>query len=159
MVLSIPETFTGWWNSAPLVVAVREGLIGFPDWSNFRLSLAASNASVAVLSSLDQDDLHFLAIDPRQVAPEYATAIPAEALKELGVSGAEEALLLALLTVDGQPSRITANLLGPVVVNPVTGAARQLVLTDSPYTTRHVVAHGSSHPQPKGAAGYVSAHA
>jgi flagellar assembly factor FliW len=43
------------------------------------------------------------------------------------------------LTVGGD-GLITANLLGPLVINPRTRRGRQLVLTESGYSTRHPVA-------------------
>jgi flagellar assembly factor FliW len=39
---------------------------------------------------------------------------------------------------------ITANLLGPLIVNPRTRQGRQVVLTESGYSTRHPVARLSS---------------
>jgi flagellar assembly factor FliW len=45
-----------------------------------------------------------------------------------------------VLTVRTDPVGVTANLLGPLVINDRTGHGRQLVLATSEYSARHVVA-------------------
>jgi flagellar assembly factor FliW len=43
------------------------------------------------------------------------------------------------LTVRTDPAGVTANLLGPLVINNRTGRGRQLVLSTSDYSARHPV--------------------
>ena len=60
------------------------------------------------------------------------------------VSQKPYAEVLALVTVSrsssGALEGITANLLGPVVINVRSGQGRQVVLAESPYSTREPVA-------------------
>ena len=63
--------------------------------------------------------------------PDYAPVLPVAACDELELADAAEASLYCLVTVpDGDVGAATANLRAPLVVNPVTHQARQLVLTD-----------------------------
>ncbi len=64
-------------------------------------------------------------------APEPAT------VQELALADVAEAALYCLVTVpDGDVTAATANLRAPLVVNPVTRQARQIVLTDGVHAIR-----------------------
>ncbi len=45
-----------------------------------------------------------------------------------------------VLSVEEEPFKVTANMLGPILINWEAGLGRQIVLTDSNYNTRHLVA-------------------
>ena len=122
-----------------------DGLVGCPSWRRFRIDPAPGDLPVFVLESLDEEGLQFLAIDPSTLIADYAAAIPADDLSVLGLADIREAQLLVLLTLQ-QAQHITANLLGPLVIDRASGAARQVVLVDSGYTTRHAL-EGSGNMQ------------
>ena len=50
---------------------------------------------------------------------------------------------LCLLNVESNPLTVTANLLGPLVINQLTNVARQVVLSGSGYSAKHVVTGGN----------------
>jgi flagellar assembly factor FliW len=66
---------------------------------------------------------------------------------EAGVAG--DLSLFAIVTIPvGNPMGLTANLLGPVALNPVRRLARQLVLDDRLYSHRHpVMADAAENPE------------
>jgi flagellar assembly factor FliW len=57
----------------------------------------------------------------------------------LGLVDPGDGLVLVLLTARGDPASVTANLLGPLVVNVRTGRGRQLVLAESGYSAQHPI--------------------
>ena len=63
--------------------------------------------------------------------PEYEPEIDENAQRELGLVTADEATVLCLLTVDREAEVITANLLGPIVLNVARKVGRQIVLSDA----------------------------
>ena len=83
------------------------------------------------LQSVAPDGPRFLTVPAAQYFPEYAPALPRAACAELGIDDASAADVYLVVTVpDGDVSEATANLRAPLVVNPVTNRARQIVLTD-----------------------------
>lgn len=83
---------------------------------------------VAVLRSLDHPEVELLVTDPALLDPQYKAKL-----------GLEQSAVYCTLTV-GEDGWITANLLGPLIIDPASRQGRQMVLTDSGYSSRHPVA-------------------
>lgn len=121
------------------IVTFAEGLIGCPDWQHFSLSGEQPGDPIRVLQSLDEPTVSLLAIDPFAVVPDYEIELSDADEAALGLDDPSSALVLCILTVRQDASTVTANLLGPIVINRQTGLARQLVLAHSDYSIRHPV--------------------
>ena len=92
-----------------------------------------------MLQCQDLKEVSFLVTVPQLVCPSYSFETPPGARQLLGLSPAEEPAALCILVVRQDPLVITANLLGPLIYNPDTGLACQLVLADSTYSAQHPV--------------------
>jgi flagellar assembly factor FliW len=123
---------------APVVaLGLTEPLPGFPRHRDYALVPADPEGSVFWLQSIDPDGPRFLAVPPAAYFPDYAPALPLSLCVELGLPDPADALLYCLLTVpSGDVGAATANLRAPVVVNPVAGRARQVVLADGAHPIR-----------------------
>jgi flagellar assembly factor FliW len=114
-----------------------EPLPGFPGHRTYVLVAADSSGRVFWLQSLAPDGPRFLAVPAAPYFPDYAPAVPPAACAELGLDDVADADLYCLVTVpDGDITAATANLRAPVVVNPVTSQARQVVLADGRHPIR-----------------------
>jgi flagellar assembly factor FliW len=123
-------------------IVFPEGLVGCHDWKRFVLLVDDDTDGalpVAVLQSLDDATISLFVTDPALVEPAYTAALSAADRAELDLLGDESPVVYSTLTVGGD-GWLTANLLGPLVINPRTRRGKQVVLTDSAYTTRHPVA-------------------
>ena len=128
-------------EAADPALVFPDGLVGCPDWRRFVLMTAEDeDVPVATLASLDHANVALLVTDPRLVAPQYKLNLSAEDRASLGLGEEADPVVYCTLSLAAD-GLITANLLGPLVVNPATRHGRQLVLTDSGYSTRHPVAH------------------
>jgi flagellar assembly factor FliW len=119
------------------VVTFADGLIGFPNAKRFvAVPHDAPGSPFVWLQSIEQPSLAFLLLPPALVSPGYAPTLPAD---ESGMSG--DAAFWAIVTVpQGRPQDMTANLLGPLVIQ--GGLGRQIVLdgaADARYTARHPI--------------------
>jgi flagellar assembly factor FliW len=128
-------------TSANEPIVFEDGLVGCHEWKRFMLMVAdgEDELPIAVLQSLDDLEVSLLVTDPTFLDPSYSPRLTAEDRHELGLDhGMQPTLFCTLSTAhDGW---ITANLLGPLVVNPHTRRAKQVVLTETTYSTRHPVA-------------------
>jgi flagellar assembly factor FliW len=123
--------------AAVQVLALAEPLPGFPGHRDYVLVPADGAGLLFWLQSVAPDGPRFLAVSAASFFPDYAPALPGVACVELGLEAADDAVLYCLVTVpDGDVAAATANLRAPVVVNPDTGRARQLVLTDGLHPIR-----------------------
>ena len=108
-----------------------EGIPGFPLAKSFLPMSVDTDPDIYWLQCIDDGALAFLAVSPWSYFPEYEPEIDENAQRELGLVTADEATVLCLLTVDREAEVITANLLGPIVLNVARKVGRQIVLSDA----------------------------
>ena len=107
-----------------------DGLLGFPDAKHFLAMDVDDDPDMYWLQCVDDGALAFLAISPWQYFPEYEPDIDENEQRALELDQADDATVLCLLTVDRDADLITANLLGPLVLNTAAKRGRQVVLAD-----------------------------
>ena len=118
-------------------LTLSEPLPGFPGLRDYALVAADSAGLVFWLQSVVPDGPRFLTVPARPYFPDYAPTLPRAACAELGIDDATAADVYCLVTVpDGDVTAATANLRAPLVVNPATHRARQIVLTDGGHPIR-----------------------
>ena len=122
------------------VVFFPDGFIGFPEWNRFVLLPGPAGSDVMRLKCLTDPDVCFVVTDPRHVYPGYGVSVPKEEIVALGLESLDEGLLLCTITIRGEPPVVTINLLAPLLINPGLNIGKQLVLAESGYSPRHVLA-------------------
>jgi flagellar assembly factor FliW len=118
------------------VLTFPEGLPGFPTATQFALIEVPGNEAFLWLQSLEDPSLAFLSAIPWPFFPDYEPEVPDAQQELLELTDADDALVLCLLTVRREEREVTANLLGPLVVNKHTRIGRQVVLADSDHPLR-----------------------
>ena len=114
-------------------VVFDDGLLGFPAAQRFALIAVDNDSDLYWLQSIDDGSLAFLTTSPWVNFPEYEPDIPDSDREALGLDSPDDASVICLLTVDRDRALVTANLLGPVVINLKSRRARQVVLHDQPW--------------------------
>ncbi len=113
------------------------GLYGFEDYADFTL-FPAEIESLLRLQSEKDNNVSFLLIDPFVFFPEYEIDVDDETVALLEIDNPEEVYVLAIITIaKAKPAIVTANLQGPVVINKKNKKARQIVLLDTKWKTKH----------------------
>lgn len=106
---------------------------------------------VYTLVALDVPGVQVLALDPALWVPDYAPAVPAADLARLGLDpvdapdgspGGSPSTVepLVLVVASARDGGLTVNLLAPLLVHPVTGAAVQSVLEGQGFALRRALA-------------------
>jgi flagellar assembly factor FliW len=107
------------------------GLIGFPEQKRYVILDHDREVPFKWLQSVDDGRLAFVVMDPLLVRPDYQLGLDPQALADLGASGEEEVIVLVILTIpSANPRQVTANLRGPLVVNPHSRRGRQVILQE-----------------------------
>ncbi len=124
------------------VIQMPHGMIGFPEWKRFVLLRHSEASPFFWLQSVDNGGMAFVLTDPLWFQPDYDIEISpedSESLKlDLASEGIQTLVIVNIHLSNGKPE-ITANLLGPIVINPHTRLAKQIVLHNCPYSHRHPV--------------------
>ena len=125
------------------IIYLEPGLLGFTQYHRYVLIEHHQETPFLWLQCLDKADLAFVVIDPRYLLPDYQPGPLAQATRELKVEHAEDLKVLLILTIPpGKPQEMTANLMGPVVINLKTRQGRQLILEEASYSHKHRVLPG-----------------
>ncbi|NYG58697.1 flagellar assembly factor FliW [Nocardioides daedukensis] len=119
----------------PVIDLVRP-MPGFDGDQRFALVRLDDDGTLCELRSLDHEDLRFLVITPGQFFDDYEPVLGDEDVNLLGLTSAEEALVLLVLKPGESLASTTANLVAPIVVNTTNRRAAQVILDDS----RHALA-------------------
>ncbi|MCH8848261.1 MAG: flagellar assembly protein FliW, partial [Chloroflexi bacterium] len=89
------------------------------------------------LLSLDEPAVAFVILNPMSIWPDYKPKLGDEELKGLELASDEDLELYCIVTLSSDPQHVTANLKGPIAINTVSMIARQIILVDDTYTTKH----------------------
>ena len=117
------------------LIVFPEGLLGFHRYKQFVLVQVAETSPLLWLQSVRVPELAFVIADPRLFRPDYQVQVKKEDLKTIELTEVEKAEVYVILNrVDGE---LTANLQGPLVINPDGRLGKQLVLSDKRFPVRY----------------------
>lgn len=132
----------------PVITEVNfpNGLIGCPRWNHFELRGDFTNEPAGLLISMEDPDRIFFVSPLENAAPGGLGRFNNEdsrALRRAGVGQRDDVIGLVTLNVDDD-GNLTANLLGPLVVDLTARTGEQLVLSDVTLSTRHRLCTGQA---------------
>jgi len=120
------------------IITFPTGLPGLPaEWTEFELAAVAQDSTFFFLQSRQNENTGFILVDPFNFVPDYEFDLPEENARALGINTQKEVAVFCIVNAARGLTGATVNLLAPVVINTVTGAARQVVLVDRRYAIRH----------------------
>ncbi|MEK6798155.1 MAG: flagellar assembly protein FliW [Planctomycetota bacterium] len=117
------------------LIVFDEGILGFPAQHEYALVQTGPGSGFYWLQSVDTKDLAFVVCDPRLFVADYQVPVKVEDLEEIGLTNQGDGQVFVI--VNKIDDLLTGNLQGPLVVNVTNRRARQLVLSDKRYSTRH----------------------
>jgi flagellar assembly factor FliW len=117
------------------LINFEQGVLGFPSEQRYALIQTGENSGFYWLQAVNRPELAFVVCDPRLFVPDYRVPVKKEDLGQIGLEDTEGAQVFII--VNKVDDLLTGNLQGPLVINTQTRAARQLVLSDKRYSTRH----------------------
>jgi len=117
------------------LIHFEEGILGFPSQKDYALIQTGEGSGFYWLQSIDTPDLAFVVCDPRLFVADYRVPVKVDDLENIGLSSANDAQVFVIVNKIDQ--LLTGNLQGPLVINVLSRQARQLVLSDKRFSTRH----------------------
>lgn len=115
------------------VIELAHPMPGFPDDARFALVRLDDDGVLHGFRSLDSEDLQFVVVPPAPFFPDYTPEIGDEVVTDLGIApeDAGEVLVLLVVRAGASLADTTVNLRAPLVVNPATRRASQVILDDA----------------------------
>ena len=113
------------------------GIPGFERCKGFGLIEVEDESPFLRLLSLDEPQLGFVLLNPLLIWPDYDPNIGRDELGQLGIEKIEQLAIFCIVTMSEDPNKVTANLQGPIYLNSETKQAKQMILVDDRYGTKH----------------------
>lgn len=121
------------------VLFLPKGILGFSQLSKYVVVEKTEYQPFKWLQSVEDPDVAFAIVDPSLFFPNYKLDVNEKELEELNFQQMKELITYVVLTVPSDPSQMSADLLGPLVINSKRKLAKQVVMPNSPYTTKHYI--------------------
>lgn len=122
------------------IIDFPAGIPGFENLKHFFMLPVEGNENIQWLQAADEPSVALLVIDPFPYFNGYAVKIPKPVLEDLKIKEPAQALVLAAITIPGgKLAAATANLLAPIIINTSINRAKQVILSASSYSTRHLL--------------------
>ena len=117
------------------------GLIGMRQFTRFELQPAPDSPPFSLLRAEGDDSTEFVVLDCVGVVDGYEVVLSDEESEALGISSPEDAMVLNIVTIHSMdPTFVTVNLAGPLVVNRSTLLGQQIILSgSSAHSTEHTL--------------------
>ncbi len=119
-------------SAAPAVLHPVAPLPGLPGHLEYRLDGLDDEGVLYAMRSAGEPAVRLFVVRPEVFFDGYEPVVEAETRDALELPDGTDPLVLVVVHPGGEGTPSTANLLAPVVVNPATGAAVQVVLDGWP---------------------------
>lgn len=120
------------WNFA-------NGIPGFPDEKEFVILSLPENEVYAILQSVKTPYLGFVIANPFLFFPDYSFDMDDAAVEQLQLKREKDVLIYSILTIQEPFEKTTANLQAPLIFNIQNRQAKQLILNEPHYKTKHII--------------------
>jgi len=121
------------------IITMPSGMLGFPDEKRYAIVQHKENSPFFWYQSVDDPALAFVITSPFFFVPDYSVPLD-DAVNQMSWDDEnieEKVELYVVVNIpNGSPNKMTANLIGPILINTDTLQALQMVVTDSPYSHR-----------------------
>ncbi|NOU90387.1 flagellar assembly protein FliW [Paenibacillus sp. LMG 31460] len=121
------------------VFTFAQGVPGFEELTQFTLVQPEDSAPFSYIQSIQEGDLSFLVTDPFLFIKDYDISLPEALQEELKIEQSEDVLVWSVVTVNDDFTKMTLNLLAPIIWNVKTKLAKQIILHDSEYNIKHEI--------------------
>ncbi len=119
------------------VLTFNEGMLGFEKLTKFFVVDPGDNTLIMWLQSLEDTSIAFPIIEPQIFHNDYSVKLLPSELRSLELESVSNASVYTILTIPSDVTQMSANLKAPIVINPMNGSARQIVLQDNKLSVRY----------------------
>ena len=115
------------------VYTFKKGILGFPQLTKFLLTDLKEYVPFKLLHSLEDDSIGIITVSPYEFFQEYEIKLSKETVKNLDIESPNDVMIITTVTLNSDPSRVTTNLQGPIVINMKNHFAEQIIIDDQKY--------------------------
>lgn len=122
------------------IINMPIGIPGFRDKKKYVLLQRKETVPFLLFQNLEDPNLSFVVLDPIKILPEYSIEqADLEKMVSWDYKNDEISCFVIVTIPNGNPEKMTANLLAPLVINNRRKEGLQLVLQNTYYSHQHSV--------------------
>ena len=118
------------------ILTFPEGMLGFSKIHQYVLVERTDDSLFLWLQAMKKASVAFPLLEPQLFERNYRVELAEEDQKELELKDLKHAKVFAIITIPSDPTKMTANLKAPIVVNLKTRLAKQVILHEADYPIR-----------------------
>ena len=122
------------------IISFPEGILGFDYIKAFAvIDSKDEHSPFKWLQACDEESVAFIIIRPNAFVENYIPDIPQADIESVGAVSLDELLIFSIVTIPEDPSKMTANLQGPIIINSKNRLGRQAISMSERYFVRHLI--------------------
>jgi flagellar assembly factor FliW len=121
------------------ILTFEKGIPGFPEEKKFILLPLSDDNTFNVLQSVSTSELAFVLSNPFNFFREYDFKLEDSVVEDLELESAKDVMVYSILTVQDPFEKTTANLQAPVIINSKNRKAKQVILHNEQFSTKHPI--------------------
>ena len=118
------------------LITFDDGIPGLEEHHKYALLQFEESYPIIWLQSVEEGGICLPVLDTFAVLTGYVFDIDDEDVRTLELNGPEDLHIVSVLVIPDDIQRMTVNLAAPIIINTVTGKARQIMLSGSDYNVR-----------------------
>ncbi|KAA9022053.1 flagellar assembly protein FliW [Niallia endozanthoxylica] len=119
------------------ILRFEKGIPGFPNETRFVLIPLTDDGLFQVLQSTVNEEIAFITTDPFFYKKDYDFVVDDAIVESLGIEQEKDVKVFVIITPKEPFNQSTANLQAPIVINTTNNKARQIILNNTNYLTKH----------------------
>lgn len=123
------------------IITFETGIIGFEELRKFTLIHEAEKETKSILwmQCIDNPEVALPVLNPLIVKEDYNPIVEDEIIKSLGDIVEEQIFVLVTVAVPSDVKKMTVNLKGPIIINPFTLKACQVIVENEEYLVKYPI--------------------
>ncbi len=121
------------------IITIEGGIFGFQKLTKYIIMMIPEEEPFAWLQCIEEPTLAFVIIRPEVFKKDYVLKVSKEVIDKLKVKSLSELISYAIVVVPENVQDMTANLQGPIVINPVLKIGKQAISLIDSYSVRHYI--------------------
>ena len=121
------------------ILHFEKGIPGFLDEKEFIILPLSDDQTFSIMQSLTTPYVAFVIASPFHFFQDYEFKLEDSIVEELDIKAEKDVLVFLILSVGEPFEKTTANLQAPIIMNSSNHKAKQVILNDGRYKTKHSI--------------------
>ena len=118
------------------MIVFGDGIPGLEQYQKYALLQFEESYPIVWLQAMEDTGICLPVLDTFSVLPDYVFDIDDTDVKDLDLKNPDELHVVSVVVIPEDIQGMTVNLAAPIIINTLTGQAKQIVLTGTEYNVR-----------------------